>query len=71
MKTPQKLSLEDACVNFVKILFLIEDIGMKLENEIGSFRGFVSPYIPVLEYEMIENGKVNPVVPDQRIFERG
>ena len=41
---------------------------MKLENEIGSFRGFVSHYIPVLEYEMIENGKVNQVVCEQRIF---
>ena len=46
----------------------IEDIGIWLENEIGSFRGFVSHYIPVFEYEMIENGKVNPVVRDQRIF---
>ena len=46
----------------------IEDIGVRVENEIGSFRGFVSHYIPVLEYEMIENGKVNPVVGDQRIF---
>ena len=46
----------------------IEDLGIRLENEIGSFRGHISCYIHVLEYEMIENGKVNPFVCDQRIF---
>ena len=45
-----------------------EDIGERLENEIGSFKRFLSRYIPVLEYQMIENGKVNPVVRDQRNF---
>ena len=46
----------------------IEPIGVRLQSEIGSFKGFISRYIPILEYEMIENGKVNPVVRVQRIF---
>ena len=46
----------------------IEDLGIRLENEIGSFRRFISRYLHVLEYEIIEIGKVNPVVHDQRIF---
>ena len=46
----------------------IKDLGIRLENEIGSFRGYISRYIHVLEYEMIENGKVNTIVRDHRIF---
>ena len=46
----------------------IEDLGIRLENEIGSFRRFISRYLHVLKYEMIENGKVNPVVRDKRMF---
>ena len=48
----------------------IEAIGVRLESEIGSFKEFVSRYIPILDHEMIENGKVNPIVRDQRIFLR-
>ena len=46
----------------------IEVIGVSIESEIGSFKGFISRYIPILEYEMIENGNVNPIVCDKRIF---
>ena len=48
----------------------IEDLGIMLESEIGSLKGFINHYIRVLEYEMIENGKVNPVVRNQKIFLR-
>ena len=46
----------------------IEHLGIMLESEIASLKGFISHYIHVLQYKMIENGKVNPVVHDQRIF---
>ena len=46
----------------------IEHLGIMLESEIASLKGFISHYIHVLQYKMIENGKVNPVVRDQKIF---
>ena len=46
----------------------IEDLGLMLENEIKSFRGYIYRYIYVLEYDLMKNGKINPVVRDQRIF---
>ena len=46
----------------------IEDLGIMLENEIKSFRGYISRYIYVLEYDLMKNCKINPVVRDQRIF---
>ena len=46
----------------------IEDLGKLLENEITTFKGYLSRYILVLDYDLVENGKINPVVRDQRIF---
>ena len=46
----------------------IQDLGIRLETEIRSFRRCINRYILVLEYEMIEKGKVNLVVRDQRII---
>ena len=48
----------------------IRDLGIMLESEIGSLKGFINRYIRVLEYEMIDNGKVNLVVHNQKIFLR-
>ena len=48
----------------------IEDIGIILENEIGSLKAYINCYINVLQYEMINNGKVNLVVRNQKIFLR-
>lgn len=46
----------------------IEDLGNLLEAEITTFKGYLSHYIHVLDYDLVENGKINPVVRDQKIF---
>ena len=46
----------------------IEDLGNLLEAEITTFKGYLSHYIHVLDYDLVENDKINHVVHDKKIF---
>ena len=46
----------------------METMGEVLEHEIGSLKGLVGRCNPVINYQMTENGQINPINHDWRIF---
>ena len=46
----------------------IKDLGILLESEIASLKGYINRQLNVLQYKMIKNGKVNLLMREQKIF---
>ena len=46
----------------------IKDLGILLESEIASLKGYINRQLNVLQYKMIKNGKVNLLMREQKMF---